>query len=118
DPTADRVTMGPVATAAQLRDVKAGIELLAKESKKVLGDAPFDPVGAPSGKGYFIPPTLFVQDEPLEAKSVHAHEVFGPAATVMPYDSADQAVEIVRRGGGGLVSSLYADDRATIAEIA
>lgn len=118
DPTADRVTMGPVATATQLKDVRAGIERLAKESKRVVGDGALSPVGVPPGKGYFVPPTLFVQDTPLEAKDVHAHEVFGPVATVMPYDTTSDAVEIVRRGGGGLVSSLYADDRRAIGEIA
>ncbi|NUP08978.1 MAG: 3,4-dehydroadipyl-CoA semialdehyde dehydrogenase [Polyangiaceae bacterium] len=118
NPTTEKVTMGPVATATQLRDVRAGIELLAKESRRALGDGAFEPAGVPAGKGYFVPPTLFVQDKPLEASAVHAHEVFGPVATVMAYDDADQAVTIVRRGGGGLVSSLYADDRSAIGEIA
>ncbi|MBK6516843.1 MAG: 3,4-dehydroadipyl-CoA semialdehyde dehydrogenase [Polyangiaceae bacterium] len=118
DPTADKVTMGPVATASQLRDVRAGIERLASEAKRLLGDGPLSPVGAPAGKGYFVPPTLFFIDRPTEAQHVHAHEVFGPVATVMPYDSPSEAVALVRRGGGGLVTSVYADDRAAVAELA
>jgi len=119
DPTADKVTMGPVATSAQLRDARAGIELLASESKVVLGgSAPIEGVGAPAGKGYFVAPTLLVQPDPRSAEHVHRHEVFGPVATVMPYDDPASAVEIARRGGGGLVASLYSDDRAAIGEIA
>ncbi|HTJ81839.1 MAG TPA: 3,4-dehydroadipyl-CoA semialdehyde dehydrogenase [Polyangiaceae bacterium] len=116
DPCADKVTMGPVATAAQHRDVKAGIEALAAESKRVLGEKPVSPVGVPAGKGYFIAPTLFVAED--GGKRVHEHEVFGPSATVIPFDGSDQAVSLVRRGGGGLVTSLYTDDRAIAADIA
>ncbi|MFO0551743.1 MAG: 3,4-dehydroadipyl-CoA semialdehyde dehydrogenase [Polyangiaceae bacterium] len=118
DPNADKVTMGPVATANQLRDVRAGIELLARESKCVLGGAaPIDGVGVPSGKGYFVPPTLLVQDDPSKACAVHEHEVFGPVQTVLAYDATADAVAAVRRGGGGLVSTVYSDDRATLGAI-
>ncbi len=43
---------------------------------------------------------------------MHNHEVFGPSATVLPYDgSAAQAAALVALGQGSLVSSVYADDR-------
>ncbi len=117
NPKADGVTMGPVATASQLRDVRAGIDLLKAESKMVLGDGPFDPVGAPAGKGFYVQPTLFVQESAAAAKAAHAHEVFGPAATVFAYDDTEAAASEVRRGGGGLVSSVYADDKKLAAEL-
>ncbi len=116
NPTADKVTMGPLATANQLRDIRAGIDLLAAESKRVFGEK-VEPVGSPAGKGYFVPPTLFVQDDPAKARAVNEHEVFGPVATLLAYDSADQAIELVRRGGGGLVSTVYSDDRAILGEL-
>jgi oxepin-CoA hydrolase/3-oxo-5,6-dehydrosuberyl-CoA semialdehyde dehydrogenase len=53
------------------------------------------------------------------AKAVHAHEVFGPVSTLIPYSGeSDDAVTIVARGGGGLVSSIYSDDRAFLGEMA
>ena len=39
------------------------------------------------------------------------HEVFGPVATVMPYDDVKGAAALVAAGGGGLVTSIYADDK-------
>jgi 3,4-dehydroadipyl-CoA semialdehyde dehydrogenase len=117
DPRHDGVGMGPLATAAQLRDIRAGIERLAGESTRVLGDGPLEPLGAPAGKGYFVPPTLFVQKDAARARVVHEHEVFGPAATVLAAESAADAATQARRGGGSLVTSLYTDDREFAADV-
>jgi oxepin-CoA hydrolase/3-oxo-5,6-dehydrosuberyl-CoA semialdehyde dehydrogenase len=42
---------------------------------------------------------------------VHEREVFGPVSTVMPYASVEDAAALVARGEGGLVASVYTDDR-------
>lgn len=117
NPLDDSVTMGPLSTAAQLRDIREGIARLAAESKTAIGDGPFERIGVPPEKGYFVPPTLFVQEDPQRAKAVDAHEVFGPVATLMPYETAREVVGLVRRGGGGLVCSLYSDDRELSSEV-
>ncbi|HVY48271.1 MAG TPA: 3,4-dehydroadipyl-CoA semialdehyde dehydrogenase [Minicystis sp.] len=116
DPAVEGVTVGPVATAQQHRDVRAGIERLAAESAYAIGQGPFEKVGVANDKGFFVPPTLFVGD-PSRARLVHEHEVFGPVATLLPFEGAPDVVAQVRRGGGGLVSSLYSDDRAFVAEV-
>ena len=70
------------------------------------------PIGVEAGKGFFVGPVLLRGDSPKADDAVHTHEVFGPVATVMPYDgSAARAVELVAAGGGGLVSSVYSDDK-------
>jgi oxepin-CoA hydrolase/3-oxo-5,6-dehydrosuberyl-CoA semialdehyde dehydrogenase len=44
--------------------------------------------------------------------------VFGPAATLIPGSGApDEAAEVVSRGQGGLVSSVYSDDPAFLSEV-
>jgi 3,4-dehydroadipyl-CoA semialdehyde dehydrogenase len=116
NPEADGVSMGPLATASQLRDVREGIERLDGEAKRVVGGGAFEPVGAPKGKGYFVPPTLFLHSDAAKARAVHEHEVFGPVGTVLAYSDTATMTEWVRRGGGGLVSSLYSDDRGFSAE--
>lgn len=108
DPSAKGVAVGPVATAQQARDVRAGVEALAAHHA-TLAEGPGEPVG----DGFYVRPRLFVTDRGAEATGVHDHEVFGPVATVLTYDgSADAAVRIVAAGGGTLVTSLYTDDPA------
>ena len=118
DPAADDVRMGPVATAQQLRDVRAGIERLAAGARVATGSGPFERIGVPADKGYFVPPTLLVAEGPDGAPAAHEHEVFGPVATLFPYSGdAAQAVALVRRGQGSLVCAVYSDDRAFTAEV-
>ncbi|MBI5068049.1 MAG: 3,4-dehydroadipyl-CoA semialdehyde dehydrogenase [Deltaproteobacteria bacterium] len=111
DPADESTGMGPLATARQAGDVREGLAALAQAAKLVTGG------GRREGKGYFVAPTLLVSERPAPGDAVHTREVFGPAATVVPYDgTAAQAAERAAWGGGGLVGSVYSDDRAFLAE--
>ena len=116
NPALDEVGMGPVATARQREDVRAGIAALATAGKSIFGgDGSVEPVGVPPGKGFFVSPVLFRADD-ATAAALHEREVFGPVASLMPAESAIDAAAIVARGGGGLVASVYSDDRAFLAD--
>jgi 3,4-dehydroadipyl-CoA semialdehyde dehydrogenase len=118
NPAQDGVRMGPVATADQQRDVRAGIDLLARDGRLVYGTAERKPVGVPEGKGFFVNPALLELEPGADAPNVHSHEVFGPAATVIPYSGRPQdAGELVSRGRGGLVSSVYSEDQGFVTEM-
>ncbi|MSP90858.1 MAG: 3,4-dehydroadipyl-CoA semialdehyde dehydrogenase [Myxococcales bacterium] len=111
DPADADTTLGPLATAAQLRDVRAGIAALLEHGSAVHGPD----VEVPA-TGYFVAPHLIRIDGGARAGFVHDHEVFGPVAALLPCSgAAEEVVEIVAQGGGGLVCSLYTDD-ATWAE--
>ena len=116
DPARDDVRMGPLATAAQLADVRAGIARLAAETTAVFGGSgEVTPVGAPAGKGFFVGPILRATPHASNA-TMNGHEIFGPVATLAPHDGdARAAADFVARGGGCLVSSLYSDDRDWVA---
>ncbi len=116
NPADEKTTMGPVATAQQLSDVRAGLERLAKVYETAIG-GPKPVEGQP--KGWFVAPTLFVNRKPKPSPDdpVNAHEVFGPSATLMPYGSAAELAALVAAGGGGLVSSVYADDKQWLTEV-
>jgi 3,4-dehydroadipyl-CoA semialdehyde dehydrogenase len=109
DPRERATTVGPLATAAQQRDIRAGIDALGRVAERVAGGA-----AAPE-QGFYVAPALF-RAEP-DAPFVHEHEVFGPVATFVPFADADHVVELVARGQGGLVCSLYTDDAAFGGEV-
>ena len=113
DPGLEGVHMGPLSTLAQKRAAIDGLENLLTESRIVFGHpTEGEIVGATNERGAFILPTLLLAENPDEASFVHQIEVFGPVATLMPYDgSASHAIRLVRRGEGCLVSSVYGDDR-------
>lgn len=105
DPREDGVRMGPLASADALASVRSGIGELSSCCELLTGGA--EPVRE---RGYFVAPTLL--EASADATLVHELEVFGPVATLVAYDgSADVAAELVNRGGGGLVASVYSNDR-------
>lgn len=118
NPAAEGVRMGPLATAGQRAAVLEGISLLARDGRLVHSRPGLKPEGAPEGRGFFVSPTLLEVEPGAEAPAVHSHEVFGPVATIVPYDgTAAQAMEIIARGAGGLVSSIYSEDVPYVSEV-
>ena len=61
---------------------------------------------------------LLLCRDPGGASAVHDVEAFGPVATVMPYDTPDEAVALARRGRGSLVSSVFTNDADFAAQVA
>jgi len=119
NPADEGVRMGPLATAEQLRDALDGIAELLATADLVHGSGQrVDGAGAPAGKGYFVAPTLLRSPVPLELTPVHEREVFGPVATLLPYDgSAAEAARVVALAGGTLVTSAYSNDAGWIGEL-
>jgi 3,4-dehydroadipyl-CoA semialdehyde dehydrogenase len=115
-PGLEEVRVGPLATKQQLEDFRAGIaKLVASGARVVFGSATeVATVGVTDKKGFFVSPMLLRADAPDDAVAVHSHEVFGPSATLMPYRDVAHAVSLVARGEGGLVASVYGDDRALL----
>ena len=112
NPALEATRMGPLASGAQLADVREGVAKLAAEGKTAFGGA------APiADKGFFISPVLMEFPQDALAASVHAREVFGPVASLLPYSGkASDATAIVARGNGCLVSSVYSEDAEFLEE--
>ena len=111
DPREEGVRMGPLVSKAQQRAAWEGIAILRQEAELVYGgDKEFSPIGGNSVQGCFVQPTLLRCMSPMNAIRVHDTEVFGPVATLMPYESQAEALALAARGGGSLVGSVFSND--------
>ena len=118
DPRAEGVTMGPLASIEQRHEVLRQVDrLVAAGGQIVVGstDAPaakrVDGSSAVESDGAFTSPVLLRFDEANE-DAVHEVEAFGPVASLLAYDTTDEAIALVGRGGGSLVTSIATHDPA------
>jgi 3,4-dehydroadipyl-CoA semialdehyde dehydrogenase len=111
NPVNAEVKCGPLVSKSQQKSALAGLAELKSEARVIFGGGEnFQPIDADASKSAFIQPTLLLCDDPTKCIRVHEVEVFGPVATIMPYGSADEVIDLARRGCGSLVASLFTDD--------
>ncbi len=121
NPRNEAVRMGSLVSRAQLAAVREGMDALRGAAQVLHDGAAVALVDADPGIACCVGPTLFglATPEAVRAGSVvHEVEVFGPAATLLPYADLPQAVAQVARGQGSLVASLYGDDAPLLARTA
>jgi len=117
DPSIDGVRMGALATQTQVDRVRENVLQLAKSQEIVFGNPNAVEIqGADCQSGAFFSPILFVNNDPFHKTDVHEIEAFGPVATIMPYDTIDDAIELARMGKGSLVSSIVTPDNKEATE--
>jgi 3,4-dehydroadipyl-CoA semialdehyde dehydrogenase len=113
NPRNAEVKMGPVVNKVQQAACHQGLRQLKQECEVLYGgEENFQPVDADAKKSSFVKPALLSCKNGLDARYVHDVEIFGPAATLIPYQSPDEAVALARRGLGSLVASIFSNDSA------
>jgi 3,4-dehydroadipyl-CoA semialdehyde dehydrogenase len=118
NPRNAEVKVGPVVNKSQQSACLEGLKKLRAECSVVFGgNGQFPLVDAEPQKSAFVQPTLLSCENGLTAKDVHEVEVFGPAITLIAYDSSQDLIAMIRRGSGSLVSSIFSDDPAFVQEI-
>ncbi|MBN4865973.1 MULTISPECIES: phenylacetic acid degradation bifunctional protein PaaZ [Providencia] len=113
DPAVDGVRMGALINLEQRQDVQTKVDYLQNNGCEVLCGGQFEQlavIGADSQNGAFYPPTLLYCAEPFKSSAVHETEAFGPVATLMSYESLEQAVQLAILGGGSLAGTLVTAD--------
>lgn len=111
DPSVEGVTMGALASLAQLDEVRKAVGRLREAADLVFGDPEaFAVNGGDATKGAFLAPILLRCNDPHGAAVVHEVEAFGPVATLMPYDDVDDVIALAAKGEGSLVGSLFTHD--------
>ncbi len=118
DPSVKEVRMGPLAGISQRNEVREKVQLLAKSQEIVIGNIDkFEVLGADKEKGAFLPPIIFLNNDPFNKTDCHSVEAFGPVSTIIPYNTIDDAIELSKMGKGSLVSSVVTADDAIAREI-
>jgi oxepin-CoA hydrolase / 3-oxo-5,6-dehydrosuberyl-CoA semialdehyde dehydrogenase len=111
DPNVEGVKMGSLAGRSQVIEVREKVELLSKTQKIIIGNFEnFEVKGADKNKGCFMPPIIFLNENPFKNIDCHNIEAFGPVSTLMPYSTIDDAIQLSKMGKGSLVSSIITAD--------
>jgi 3,4-dehydroadipyl-CoA semialdehyde dehydrogenase len=118
NPRNEKVGMGSLVSRAQLENVTSGIARLCAEAHVIHDGAAHALVDVDPAVAACAGPTLLGTLQPDRADAVHHVEVFGPVATLMPYRDLEHAWDLVRRGEGSLVTSVYGADPGRLAAAA
>ncbi|MFI6123522.1 aldehyde dehydrogenase family protein [Streptomyces sp. NPDC051064] len=98
DPSDEKTEMGPLISRAQLERVRAYVP---PDADGIRGSAP-------TGPGFWFPPTVLTGIAP--DAPVATEEVFGPVAVVLPFDDEDDAVRLADATEHGLAGSIWTRD--------
>src|SRR5699024_1376772 len=96
----ENTDMGPLVSKKQQHTVMNFIEKGKEEGARLITGG-----NAPSGKGFFVEPTIFadVKDD----MTIVREEIFGPVMAVMPFDTVDEAISRANDSEYGLGASEW-----------
>ena len=100
DPSEESTRIGPLARLDLVDELQQQVEnSVAKGARVILGGQP------PAGNGFFYPPTILV--DVLPGMPAYKEEFFGPVASVIKVDDAEEALAVGNDSPFGLGASVW-----------
>src|SRR6201998_4716309 len=101
----DRDTkMGPLVSKEQYDRVSSYLEMGKKEAKTAIGGGR----AKAFGKGFYVEPTIFYDVD--NSARIAREEIFGPVASVIPFDGESEAIRIANDTPYGLAAAVWTRD--------
>lgn len=95
--------VGPLVDEASVRKVDSLVRDAVSQGARLLAGGK-----AIDGAGYYYPPTV-VTNVPLQARMV-SEEIFGPVASVIPFDTEEEVIAAANDSEYGLAAYVFTDD--------
>ena len=103
DPLLDQTEMGPMISAAQRDTSLEYLDIGAGEgARRTTGGVPGE------GDGWYLSPAVLADVD--NSMRVAREEIFGPVASIIPFDTEDDAVHIANDNDYGLSGSIWTGD--------
>ncbi|SIO47968.1 aldehyde dehydrogenase (NAD+) [Rhodovulum sp. ES.010] len=100
--------MGPVVSAAQFEKIEALIQAGLDEGARLVAGGPGRPEGF--NRGWFVRPTVFA--DVTNDMTIAREEIFGPALSILPFDTEEDAIAIANDTEYGLTNYVQSEDGA------
>lgn len=108
----EKVRMNALDSKDQVKEMLEKSSILKKSQKIITCDLKtYEVVAADKNKGAFLPPVIFLNENPTKCVDCHNIEPFGPVSTHMPYKDASEAVHLISKGKSSLVTSMTTQNK-------
>jgi aminomuconate-semialdehyde/2-hydroxymuconate-6-semialdehyde dehydrogenase len=105
DPLDPNTRMGALVNEAHMHKVLSYIDLALEEGGTILTGGRRAAIGGRCERGFFVEPTLI--DGLSSACRVNQEEIFGPVATLIPFDTDEEAIAMANSTEYGLAASIW-----------
>lgn len=108
DPLAEQIEQGALVSEVHMEKVLSYIQLAKQEGGKILCGGERNLMTGELKEGFFVKPTL-IEGLPSDSR-VNQEEVFGPVATLIPFDSEEEVIQMANSTKYGLAASIWTQD--------
>ena len=108
DPLEHGVEQGALVSGPHLEKVLGYVDLARQEGGRVLCGGERAKVDGRCADGWFLQPTL-IEGLPADCR-VNQEEIFGPVATLMPFDTEEEALRLANGTPYGLTATVLSGD--------